>query len=147
MREPRTVTSRPTASSGDYFGFEPTAATQRGPLARAVRAAAEGLLPLVILVAIIALFWEASVIGRLFAASHGIDLIQRTEMVTVGGGLAVSLIVYLISTIRTLQGVREHQKSGARMEATITLAVLIGAAVVTLIPLVIALTSPQHPAP
>jgi hypothetical protein len=146
MREPRSIASRPTTSA-DYFGFEQTANAPRGPLARAVRAAAEGLLPLVILVAIIALFWEASVIGRLFTASHGIDLIQRTEMVTVGGGLAVSLIVYLISTIRTLQGVREHQKSGAQMEATITLAFLIGAAIVTLIPLVIALTSPQHPAP
>jgi hypothetical protein len=147
MREPRTVTSRPTASSGDYFGFEPDAPAQRGPLARAVRAAAEGLLPLVILVAIVALFWEASVIGRLFTVSHGIDLVQRTEMVTVGGGLVVSLIVYLISTIRTLQSVREHQKSGAQMEAAITLAFLIGSAIVTLIPLVIALTSPQHPAP
>jgi hypothetical protein len=147
MREPRSAVSRPTASPGDYYGFDPAATAQRGPLARAVRAAAEGLLPLVILVAIVALFWEASVIGRLFAASHCIDLIQRTEMVTVGGGLVVSLIVYLISTIRTLQGVREHQKSGAQMEATITLAFLIGAAIVTLIPLIIALTSPQHPAP
>lgn len=146
MREPRSVLSRPF-SSNDPFGSGQPEAGQRGPVARAVRAAAEGILPLVILVALVALFWEASVIGRLFAASHGIDLLQRTEMVTVGGGLVVALIVYLISVIRTLQGVREHQKSGAQTEATITLAFLIASAVVTLIPLVIALTSPQHPAP
>ena len=136
-------------ASVNYFGLPSQTATSRRGAAggRAIRAALEGLLPAVILVALVALFWESSVIGRLFALPYGIDMIQRTEMVTAGGGLVVALIVYLISATRTLQGVREHQKSGARMEATITLAVLIGAAVVTLIPLVIALTSPQHPAP
>lgn len=147
MREPRSVVSRQSASSNDYFGSEQSEVAPRGPIFRAVRAAAEGLLPLVILVAMVALFWEASTIGRLFTATRGIDLIQRTEMVTVGGGLVVALIVYLISTIRTLQGVREHQRTGAQTEATITLAFLIVSAIVTLIPLVIALTSPQHPAP
>jgi hypothetical protein len=112
-----------------------------------VRAFAEGLLPLVILVALLALFWEASVIGRLFATPYGIDAVQRTEMVTAGGGLVVALIVYLISMTRTLQGVREHQKSGSQLEASVTLTVLIFCIIVTLIPLFIALMMPQHPAP
>jgi EamA domain-containing membrane protein RarD len=112
-----------------------------------VRAAGEGVLPLVILVALLGLFWEASVIGRVFAAPYGVDMVQRTEMVTAGGGVLVALIVYLISTTRTLQGVREHQRSGEQVEAMITLGFLIFSAVVTFIPLVIALTSAQHPAP
>jgi hypothetical protein len=130
-----------------YFGMEQVDPAPRGPVARIIRAAAEGVLPLVILVALLALFWEGSVIGRLFAAPYGIDALQRTQMLTVGGGLVVALIVYLVSVTRTLQGVRERQKAGERMEATITLTLLAITALVTLFPLIIALTSPQHPAP
>lgn len=146
MREPRSVISK-QISPASYFGAEQDEPAPRGPIARFVRAFAEGLLPLVILVALLGLFWEASVIGRLFATPYGIDALQRTEMVTAGGGLVVALIVYLISMTRTLQGVREHQRSGAHMEAFVTLTVLIVCAVVTLAPLLIALATPQHPAP
>jgi len=101
----------------------------------------------VILAALVALFWELSVIGRLFALPYGIDMLQRTEMVTAGGGLVVVLVVYLISVTRTLQGVRLHQRMGEQVEAWITLFFLIGPAIVTLIPLFLALGFPQHPAP
>jgi hypothetical protein len=134
-------------SSGDYFGGEQAEPAPRGAVARLARAAAEGLLPLVILGALLALFWETSVIGRLFAAPYGIDMIQRTEMATAGGGLVVALIVYLISAVRTLQGVREHQKTGLRMEASVTLIFLCLSVFVTLLPLFMALTAAQHPAP
>lgn len=147
MREPRSVTGRQSISPNDYFGMEQEEVAQPGIIARYVRAAGEGILPVVILAALVGLFWEASVIGRVFAAPYGIDMIQRAEMVTAGGGLVVALIVYLISTVRTLQGVRLNQRAGAQIEAMITLAFLIFSAIVTLIPLFIALTSPQHPAP
>lgn len=146
MREPRSVISK-QISPASYFGSESDEPAPRGLISRFVRAFAEGLLPLVILVALLALFWEASVIGRLFATPYGIDAVQRTEMVTAGGGLVVALIVYLISMTRTLQGVREHQKSGSQLEASVTLTVLIFCIIVTLIPLFIALMMPQHPAP
>jgi len=147
MREPRSITSRPSISPNDYFGVEQDEADQPGIIARYVRAVGEGILPVIILAALTGLFWEASVIGRVFATPYGIDLVQRTEMVTAGGGLVVTLIVYLITTVRTLQGVRLNQRSGAQVEAMITLAFLIASAIATLIPLFIALTSPQHPAP
>lgn len=146
MREPRSVMSR-QSTVDEYFGGEPEQPGPLAPMRRAIRAAMEGLLPAVILIALVALFWELSVIGRLFALPYGIDMIQRTEMVTAGGGLVVALIVYLISATRTLQGVRLHQRLGEQAEAWITLFFLIGSALVTLIPLFLALGFPQHPAP
>jgi hypothetical protein len=146
MREPHSVMPR-QYTVDQYFGGEQEQPAPFDPVRRAIRAALEGLLPAVILVALVALFWELSVIGRLFALPYGIDMIQRTEMVTAGGGLVVVLIVYLISATRTLQGVRLHQRMGAQAEAWITLFFLIGSALVTLIPLFLALGFPQHPAP
>ena len=146
MREPRSVMSR-QYTVDEYFGGEQEQPAPLDPVRRAIRAALDGLLPVVILIALVALFWEMSVIGRLFALPYGIDMIQRTEMVTAGGGLVVILIVYLISATRTLQGVRLHQRMGEQAEAWITLFFLIGSALVTLFPLFLALGFPQHPAP
>lgn len=146
MREPRSITSGP-AFSGGYFGDMQGAPRPLPLVLRLVRSAAEGVLPLVILIAVIALFWEASVIGRMFSAPYGIDMIQRVEMVTTGGGLVVSLVIYLITATRTLQGVREHQRNGEQSEAIVTLFFLALTAIVTLFPLLMALASPQHPAP
>ncbi len=146
MREPHSVMSK-QYTVNEYFGGEQEAPPPFDPARRAIRAALEGLLPAVILAALVALFWELSVIGRLFALPYGIDMLQRTEMVTAGGGLVVVLVVYLISVTRTLQGVRLHQRMGEQAEAWITLFFLIGSAIVTLIPLFLALGFPQHPAP
>lgn len=145
MREPRSIQSRQITPSG-YFGEE-SDDKQPWLIVRLVRAVAEGLLPLVILVALLALFWEASVIGRIFSLPYGIDVVQRVAMVIVGGGAVVSIIVYLITATRTLQGVREHQRSGAQAEALLTLIFLALTAIVTLYPLIRALTMAQHPAP
>ena len=146
MREPHSVLSR-NLSQNDYFGGGPDDVVPYSPVRRMARAAAEGLLPGVILVALSALFWELSVIGRLFAMPYGIDMLQRTEMATAGGGLAIVVIVYFVSAVRTLQGVRAHQRTGEQAEAWITMIFLIGSAIVTLIPLALALGFHQHPAP
>lgn len=145
MREPRSIQSRQVTPSG-YFG-EPSEEKQPWLILRLVRAVAEGLLPLIILIAMLALFWEASVIGRVFSLPYGIDVVQRVALVIVGGGVVVSAIVYLISAIRTLQGVRDHQLHGEQAEALVTLIFLAFTALVTLYPLFRALTTLQHPAP
>ncbi len=139
MREPRSVLSTQMTPS-DYFGGEQAEQARPWLIVRLVRAAAEGLLPLVILAALLALFWEASVIGRIFSLPYGIDMVQRVAMITAGGGLVVSLIVYLITVTRTLQGVREHQRNGEQIEALITLVFLSLTALATLMPLFIALS-------
>ncbi len=146
MREPRSVLSRQVTPSG-YFGEQSSTEQQPWLIVRLARAVGEGLMPLAILVALIALFWEASVIGRVFSLPHGIDIVQRVAEVTVGGGLVVSVIVYLIALTRTLRNVRDHQRHGEQLEALITLVLLVLSALVTLYPLFRALTALQHPAP
>ena len=145
MREPRSIQSRQITPSG-YFGGE-SEVKEPWLVMRLARAMAEGALPLIILVAMLALFWEVSVIGRMMSLPYGIDVVQRVALVTVGGGVVVSLIVYLIAATRTLQGVREHQRNGHQLEALLTLIVLTIATLVSLYPLVHALTMAQHPAP
>ncbi len=147
MRQPRTILSRRPVSADEYFGGSQAEPAARGPLVRLLLAAAEGLLPLVILLALLGLFLEATIIGRVFATPHGIAALQRTELLTAGVGLIIALSVFLTSAVRTLQGVRERQKAGEQMEARVTLIVLALTVIVALVPLLIALASPQHPAP
>lgn len=146
MREPRTTGGR-FYQSGDFFG---EGEEQRGPIAailRLGRAIGEGVLPIVILTATIALFWEASVIGRIFTAPYGIDVLQRTEAVTAGGGLLVTLIVFFVTISRTIRSVRENHYAGYQLEAMITLVFLAITAIIVLYPVLAALATPQHPAP
>jgi len=104
-------------------------------------------MPQAILAAVLGVFWEVSVIARLFATPYGIDAIQRAELSTVGGGLAVAFVVFLITAIRTLQGVRERHRVGAHLEANITLVCFAFTLFILLMPLLLALAQPQHPAP
>ena len=146
MREPRSIISRQITPSR-YFGEQSSEDQRPWFIVRLARAVGEGLLPVVILVALIALFWEASVIGRIFTLQRGIDLVQRVAEVTVGGGLIVSVIVYLIAATRTLQNVRDHQRNGEQLEALITLILLALSSLVMLYPLFRAIMAVQHPAP
>lgn len=146
MREPRSIISRQITPSR-YFGEQSSEDGQPWLIVRLARAVGEGLMPLAILVGLIALFWEASVIGRIFTLQRGIDMVQRVAEVTVGGGLIVSVIVYLIAASRTLQNVRDHQRNGEQLEALITLILLALSSLVLLYPLFRALTALQHPAP
>lgn len=130
-----------------YFGEGQSEERQTWLPLRLGRAFFEGFLPLAILAALLALFWEASVIGRIFAMPYGIDVIQRVADVVVGGGLVVSVIVYLIAATRTLQSVRDHQRQGEQIEGLITMTVLAVTALATLYPLFRVLTAIQHPAP
>lgn len=146
MREPRNTGGR-FYNSVDFFGEGEEA---RGPIAaimRIGRAVGEGVLPIVILSAMVALFWEASVIGRIFTAPYGIDVLQRTEAVTAGGGLLVTLVVFFVTISRTIRSVRENHHAGYQVEAIITLVCLTVTALIVLYPLFIALVAPQHPAP
>lgn len=153
MREPRTVSGHrsPFPPSGAAGGFDATSdapgGRPRSTITQALWGVGEGLLPLIILVATIALCWEVSVIGRRLATPHGIAALQWTEMATVGGGLLLSLIVYLVAALRSFQGIRQRQRDGDHVEATVALTFLALSGLVTLWPLFLAASFAQHPAP
>lgn len=144
MRQPHSMELQ--SRSAAMSGFDQSR-RRRGPIAQIVRGAAEGLAPLIILAVLLGFLYEASVIGRTMAGRNGIDALQRTELVIGVGGVLLALIIYLVTLIRTTHGVRDRQIAGEHLEAMATMLCLAFSAVVTLIPLFVALTTPQHPAP
>ncbi len=144
MREPRHAP-----------GLQPAAPAKTGisllsPLRVALsafRGVFEGALPLVILVAILALFWEVLTIVRYVTAPDGFLVTQETEMIAAEGGLVVSLIVFLITGMRTLRNVRDRNDEGDYVESTVTLVVLGISLLILLVAVLMTVGMPQHPAP
>lgn len=151
MRNPRSVLSRSQSSNDSFDVYGGADTSDRGAegwlILRLARAVGDGLMPIVILAAILGVFWEASIIARIFATPYGIDAIQRAELATAGGGLVVAFIVFLIAATRTLQGVRERHRANAHLEANITLVCFAFTLLILLMPLLMAVMQQQHPAP
>jgi hypothetical protein len=112
-----------------------------------IRGVMEGALPLVILVCVLALFWEVLTIVRYVTAANGFAVTQLIETIIAEGGLVVSLAVYLVAALRTLRGVRDRQYEGDYVESWVALAVLGVSIVVAIIPVLSLVNMPQHPAP
>lgn len=113
----------------------------------AIRGVIEGALPLVILVCILALFWEVLTIVRYVTTANGFPVTQQAEMLIGEGGLVISLVVYLIAGLRTLRGARERQYDGDYVESWVALAVLGVSIIIAIIPVLTVIATPQHPAP
>lgn len=143
MREPRHAQSvrmddAPTTSS---------IWTPLRMIGSALRGIIEGALPAIILVCIVALFWETLTIVRYVTIPNGFALTQELEMAIAIGGAAISLIVFLVAGMRTLRGVRDRHLEGDYIESTATM-ITLG---ITLLILLIAIWTtagmPQTPAP
>lgn len=143
MREPRHAPSSQAVSPAK------AATTLPSPLRivlSAFRGVLEGALPLVILVGILALFWEVLTIVRFVTAPNGFLVTQEAEMIIAEGGLVISLIVFLVAGMRTLRGVRDRHIEGDYIESTVTLAVLGISLLVLLVSVWMTIGMPQHPA-
>jgi hypothetical protein len=151
MREPRHVPiAAPNAAGASGAGGAPKAVSWTMPFRiawSAIRGVMEGALPLVILVCVLALFWEVLTIVRYVTAPNGFALTQQVETIVAEGGLVISLVVYLIAGLRTLRGVRDRQDEGEYVEAWVALAVLGLSIIVAIVPVLTLLATAQHPAP
>jgi hypothetical protein len=107
----------------------------------------EGALPIVILVAILALFWEGLTITRYVTIPYGFSVTHTAETIIALGGLAISMIVFLVTGLRTLRGVRDRHFEGDYIESSVAMVVLAVTLVVVLISVWTTLGAPQHPAP
>ncbi len=143
MREPRHTINRtldaPAKSATLPSPLKVIVSTFRGIL--------EGALPLVILIGILALFWEVLTIVRIVTVSNGFLFTQQAEMYIAEGGLVISLIVFLVAGMRTLRGVRDRHSEGEYVEPTVTLVVLAISLLVLAISVWMTIGIPQHPAP
>jgi hypothetical protein len=145
MREPRhapsvgTGSPAKTATSSLLSPLKVVLSVLRGIL--------EGALPLVILIGILALFWEVLTIVRYVTAPNGFLVTQQAELIIAEGGLVISLIVFLVAGMRTLRGVRDRHSEGDYVESTVTLMVLAISLIILAGSLWMTVGMPQHPAP
>ncbi len=144
MREPRHAPSINTGSPAKTISLP-------SPLRivlSALRGVMEGALPLLILVGILALFWEILTIVRFVTVPNGfLFTTQQAETIIAEGGLVISLIFFLVAGMRTLRGVRDRHYEGDYIESTVALVVLAIAILVLLGAVWMTIGMPQHPAP
>lgn len=142
MREPRHTTS--TASSG------PARVSGRGPLGMvgsALRGLLEGALPMLILIAIVALFVEVATIVSDLSNRYGFNTTQPISTWVGVGGVVVCLIVFVVAGLRTLAGVRDRHADGDYVESTVAMIVLLISVLYILFAFLGVTGIPQHPAP
>jgi hypothetical protein len=107
----------------------------------------EGVLPIIILVAILALFWEALTIVKYATVSYGYSVTQTSQTIVALGGIVISLVVFLVTGMRTLRGVRDRHLEGDLIESSITMVVFAISLLVILVAVMNTIGMPQHPAP
>ena len=117
----------------------------RGDLRRGILA---GLAPLARLVALVALTLVLTAIARTVTASLGFFAQQQVSVLVFSVGLLLGIAVYIVSCVRLLRRIAVWQRyvtdTPLAAGALWTLAV---SAVLVLLPFLLAILLPQHPAP
>lgn len=106
-----------------------------------------GLIPLGLLVAIIVIALFVSALMRQLFAGTGFFVQQRAELLVVIPGLILALVVYGVAIWLTLRHIASWQQAGAKAQANGALWMLGITALIVMLPVVLAVILPQHPAP
>jgi uncharacterized membrane protein len=113
----------------------------------ALRGIVTGLIPLGLLLLVVAITVVLTALARKLVASAGFFAQQQASVIVLIAGLVVALVVYIIAIVRTMRNITSWQRSGAVGQAHAVLLALGCTALVVLLPLVLAIVLPQHPAP
>jgi uncharacterized membrane protein len=118
---------------------------QRG--SDALRGALLGLVPLVLLVLIIAIVLALAALARQLFASSGFFAQQQAAVIILVAGFVLALAVYVIAIILTMRRIASWQQNGIAARARAALWSLGITALIVILPLLVAILLPQHPAP
>ena len=118
---------------------------QRG--SDALRGALLGLVPLVLLVLIIAIVLAFAALARQLFASSGFFAQQQAAVIILVAGFVLALAVYVIAIILTMRRIASWQQNGIAARARAALWSLGITALIVILPLLVAILLPQHPAP
>ena len=105
-----------------------------------------GLAPLLALVVVAAASVVLTIVARQLTLGQGFFVEQRITALVLGAGLALAALVYVIGCVRTLRRARAWQAAGDAARAAGTLWALGITAVLVVVPVVVAVLLPQHPA-
>jgi uncharacterized membrane protein YidH (DUF202 family) len=111
------------------------------------RGALVGLIPLGLLTGIVAITLLFTALARQLVAGSGFFVQQQTALVALIVGLVLAIGVYTLAIWRVLRRVKIWQRDGTTTQANAALWVLTATALIMVVPVLLALLLPQHPAP
>jgi uncharacterized membrane protein YidH (DUF202 family) len=125
------------------------AAQQRAPEPkRSVwRGVLVGLIPLGLLAGMVAITLLVTALARQLAAGSGFLVQQQTTLLALIVGLVLAIVVYGVAIWRVLRHVNSWQRDGTISQANAALWALTATALIVILPILLALLLPQHPAP
>jgi len=130
-----------TLDSQNSQGFAP------GTGSAALRGALVGLVPLGLLALIIAVALALAVLARQLTAASGFFAQQQAALITLIAGFVLALVVYVVAIVLTTRRIADWQENGIAVQARAALWSLGITALIVILPFLLAILLPQHPAP
>ena len=118
---------------------------QRG--SDALRGALLGLVPLGLLVLIIVIALALAVVVRQLFIASGFFAQQQAAVIILIAGLVLALVAYAVAIVLIMRRIADWQQNGAAVQARAALWALGITALIVILPLLLAILFPQHPAP
>ncbi|TMD63960.1 MAG: hypothetical protein E6I91_11810 [Chloroflexi bacterium] len=106
-----------------------------------------GIVPLVLLVVIVAIALAVTALVHQLFAPSGFFAQQQASVITLVVGLAIALVVYVGAFVRALRRGAAWQRQGAIKPSRAALWSLGITALIVVLPVLLAIVLPQHPAP
>jgi uncharacterized membrane protein len=113
----------------------------------ALRGALLGLVPLGSLVLIIAVAVALAALARQLLAAPGFFAQQQAAVIILVAGFVLALVAYVIAIILTTRRIASWQQIGIAARARAALWSLGITALIVILPFLVAILLPQHPAP
>lgn len=106
-----------------------------------------GLIPLGLLAAVVGMTIPLTALARQLYEGAGFFAQQQAAVIVLSVGLLLAIAVFAVTIWRVLRRVAAWQQSGAMMQAHAALWALSATALLVVLPVVLAVLLPQHPAP
>ncbi len=106
-----------------------------------------GLLPLILLVGISLITFAVVAYVRQLLTPAGFLEQQRIDLIILISGLVLAISAYSMSIWRILRRLTIWQAAGLERHVRIVMWTLLGTALIALLPIIVAVLLPQHPAP
>ncbi len=106
-----------------------------------------GLIPLGLLASIVLITLLVTALVRQLVAGSGFFVQQQTALIALIVGLVLAIVVFTVASWRVLRHVKIWQRDGTTKQANAALWALTATALIIVLPVLLAIILPQHPAP
>jgi len=106
-----------------------------------------GLIPLGLLAGIVVITLLVTALVRQLFAGSGFFVQQQAALIALIVGLVLAVVVFALASWRVLRRVKIWQRDGTTRQANAALWALTATVLIIVLPVLLALILPQHPAP